>query len=89
MTNEDLKEKITIALQKIQDNVVHGVKGLDRNEVRKHIVFWELGILLKEFVVSNSISLDIVHDELDKNFRRIEKKIRSDGNRKGMSPLSS
>jgi len=90
MTDVDIpKEKISIALQKIQDNVVPGAKGLDRTEVRKHIVFWELGVLLKEFVDLKSIPTDTIHDELDKNFRRIEKKIRSDGKRKGKNSLPS
>jgi len=87
--NKALKEKITIALQKIQDNVVPAAKGLGRTETREHIAFWELGILIKEFVDSNSISSENIHDELEKNFRKIEKKIRSDGKRKGKKPLAS
>jgi len=31
--HNDLKNKITIAIQKIQDNVVPGAKGLDRTEI--------------------------------------------------------
>jgi len=89
MTNSELKQKIAIAIQKIQDNIVPGAKGLDRTEVREHIVFWELGVLLKEFVDLESISSDNLHDELDNNFRKIEKKIRSEGNRKGKKSLSS
>jgi len=90
MTDEDaLKKNISIAIQNIQDNIVPGAKGLERTEVRNHIVFWELGILLKEFVDLKSISSELAHDELDKNFRRIEKKIRRDGNRKGKNPLQS
>lgn len=87
MTNENLKEKITIALQKIQDNQEPGMKGLDRPEAKKHILFWELAVLLKEFVDSNSIPEDNITEELESNFRKIEKKIRSDGKRKGKSPL--
>ena len=75
MTNSELKQKIAIAIQKIQDNIIPGAKGLDRTEVREHIVFWELGVLLKEFVDLESISSDDLHDELDNNFRKIEKKI--------------
>ena len=88
-TDNILKEKITLALQKIQDNIVPGIKGLDRPEVKKHILFWELGILLKEFVDSNSIPADNVNQELENNFRKIEKKIRSEGIRKGKDPLPS
>ena len=86
---KDLKKKITNALQKIQDNVVLGTKGLDRTEVREHIVFWELGILLKEFVDIESFPPEKIHDELEINFRKIEKKIRSEGIRKGKNPLPS
>ncbi|MGY5149578.1 MAG: hypothetical protein ACW9W3_05905 [Candidatus Nitrosopumilus sp. bin_68KS] len=86
---EDLIKKITASIQKIQDNVIPGAKGLDRTEVREHIVFWELGVLLKEYVDLESIPADNIHDELDNRFRKIEKKIRSDGIRKGMKPLPS
>lgn len=87
--NKKLTEKITIALQKIQDKIVPGTKGLDRPEVKEHILFWELGLLLKEFVDSNSIPADNVNQELENNFRKIEKKIRSEGIRKGKEPLPS
>ena len=86
---ENIFEEITLAIQKIQDNVIQGTKGLDRTEVKEHIVFWELGLLLKKFIDSKSIPLDNVHDELEKNFRKIEKKIRSDGKRKDMDSLPS
>ncbi len=85
----DLEKKNENALQKIQDNVVEGAKGLDRTEVKKHIVFWELAELVKEFVNLESIPKDNIHDELEKYFRKIEKKIRSDGIRKGKKPLPS
>ena len=71
---EELKEKIALALQKIQDNVIPGAKGLDRTEVREHIVFWELGMLLKEFVDLESIPTDNIHDELEKNLEKLKRK---------------
>lgn len=92
MTTEpkkELKKKISTAIQKIQDNIIPGAKGLDRTEVRKHIVFWELGILLKEYVESEFIPCEKSHDELDIIFREIEKKIRNTGTRKGKDPLPS
>lgn len=88
-SNEVIRKKIASAIQKIQDNVVVGAKGLDRTEVREHIVFWELGVLLREFVKSASILPDNVNEELEKNFKQIEKKIRSDGIRRGKEPLPS
>lgn len=88
-TDEVLIEKITTALQKIQDNVVPGSKGLDRFEMKVHILYWELGLLLKEFVDCKSISSDNINEELENNFREIEKKIRSDGTRKGNKPFPS
>lgn len=88
-TKEVLKKKIASALQKIQDNTVLGTKGLDRIEVKEHIVFWELGILLKEFVDLESFHPEKIHEDLQINFRKIEKKIRSEGIRKEKSPLPS
>ena len=88
-TKNDLKKKIENALQEIQDNVVEGAKGLDRTEVKKHIVFWKLGELLREFVELELIKKDNIREELEKNFRKIEKKIRSDGIRKEKTPLPS
>ena len=84
-----LTKKIASAIQKIQDNVIPGFKGLDRVEVREPTVFWELGVLLKKFVDFESIPLENIHTEFDKNFRTIEKKIRSEGKRKGKDPLPS
>jgi|SRR3989338_6670719 len=87
--DRNLIEKITIVLQKIQDKIVPGTKGLDRTEVKDHMVFWELGLLLKEFVNSKSISLDDASEELENNFRKIEKKIRTEGKRNGKKPFPS
>lgn len=86
---DDLNKKIENALQDIQDNVVEGARGLDRVEIKNHMVFWELGISLKEFIEIESIPEDRIHDELEKNFRKIEKKIRSVGIRKGKKNLPS
>ena len=83
----ELKQKIIQALQNIQDNVDEGTKGLARPDVKNDMVFWELGVLLKEFIDSKSIPEDNVADELNKNFKKIEKKIRSEGIRKGKEPL--
>ncbi len=82
-------QKITEAIQNIQDNAEPGIKGLARPDVKNDVVFWELGVLLKEFEKSKSISTDNITDELNKNFRKIEKRIRSDGIRKGKEPLST
>ena len=45
----EFKQKITQAIQNIQDNVDEGTKGLARPDVKNDMVFWELGVLLKEF----------------------------------------
>ena len=83
----ELIQKITQAIQNIQDNVDEGTKGLARPDVKNDMVFWGLGLLLKEFVNSKSIPEDNIADELNKNFKKIEKKIRSEGIRKGKEPL--
>ena len=83
----EFKQKITQAIQNIQDNVDEGTKGLARPDVKNDIVFWELGVLLNEFVESKSIPQDNIADELRKNFKRVEKKIRSEGIRKGKENL--
>jgi len=89
ITEQTLTQKITQAIQNIQDCAEKGTKGLDRQEVKNDIVFWELGILLKEFVELKSISEDKIIDELNKNFKKIEKKIRSEGLRKGKDSLQT
>ena len=76
-TGTTLIHKITEAIQNIQDNAEPGIKGLARTDVKNDIVFWELGVLLKEFEKSKSISPDNITDELIKNFRKIEKRIRT------------
>tara|TARA_B100000686_G_scaffold293500_1_gene323056 strand:+ start:2470 stop:3513 length:1044 start_codon:yes stop_codon:yes gene_type:complete len=83
----ELKQKIIEAIKNIQDNVDEGTKGLSRPDVKNDMVFWELGVLLKEFVNSKSIPDDNITDELNKNFKKIEKKIRSEGIRKGKESL--
>ena len=59
----------------------------NKPDVKNDIVFWELGVLLKEFVESKSIPTDNITDELEKNFRKIEKQIRTEGLRKDKIPL--
>jgi hypothetical protein len=88
-SNDDIFSKISLALQNIQDCVISGTKGLDRHEIKNHVVFWELGLLVQKFLNSHSISEDYEQDELEKNFRNMEKKIRSVGKRKGKDDLPS
>lgn len=86
---EIILKKIEDAIQKIQDNAIEGTKGLDRVEVKEHMVFWELGLLIKEFLDFKSIPESDIEDALDINFRTLEKKIRSVGTRKGKTSLPS
>ena len=44
--DSEIKQKITLALQNIQDNVDEGTRGLSRPDVKNDMVFWELGVLL-------------------------------------------
>jgi hypothetical protein len=92
MTNNEIAqvliEKIRIALQKIQDTI-EPRPGLDRYDSREHILFWKLGELLKEFVELHQISPNNVNEELSKNFKDTEKKIRIEGKRRDKEPCPS
>jgi len=80
--NKILIEKIKTVIQKIQDKTVPRPE-LGNFEMREHGLYWELGILVKQFVDLNKIPDDHVSDFLLRNFRELEKEIRDAGKRKG------
>lgn len=84
--NQVLKGKIRIVLQKIQDNTISR-RELGTFDMREHSLYWELGILVKQFVDLNKIPDDRVNDFLSTEFRGIEKEIRNEGKRKGKEPF--
>lgn len=84
--NQVLKEKIRTVLQKIQDNTISRPE-LATFDMREHGLYWELGILVKQFVDLNKIPNDHVNDFLSTEFRELEKEIRNEGKRKGKEPF--
>ncbi len=75
-------ENITSVLQKIQDNTIPRPE-LGTFDMREHKLYWELGVLVKQFVDLSGVLDERISDFILKNLKDIERQIRNEGKRKG------
>ena len=80
--NENIIEKIKFVLQAIQDNT-EPQPELGNFDMRKHELYWKLGILTKQYVDYNNLSEEQIENFILNTLKGLEREIRTAGNRKG------
>jgi len=80
--------KIETAIQNIQDETIPRPQ-LGNFDMRNSHLYWELGVLVKQFINSYKVSDEKIIDFIDTKLREIEKKIRHAGKRKGKESFDS